>query len=406
MTFTDLKIMKILIIENGQHAIESSRYLARLGHEIIFASTYVDSKLQSRFFSKCYSKIVRLKSRETPVERIREIKRVYDEHNCNVYFPFGFWFVTDYIDAVNEDESLRMNTPYGNYESYWKLSDKYKLYKTLENSNVKLPELYMKVRTGDEINLPEDVFPVIIKGAFGVGVKKNVILAWDNKEASSFLTNWKQTGEEGGEFIVQQYIPGHICDIGGFAINGELYYGVPQRRIVMIPLRGGPAAVNIVYDDKRLFEITKEVIKKGGWTGPFDLEFKWDPKTKDYYVLEFNGKMWGSSPLSLKANPDLVDIAVKTAVGEKVEKSLNYRKGLRYRWITSQELRAVGMGNLRDVVAFFLRFFKKAYYDFDFNDPLPDLFRLRSTLIDVFFHRERLPEPLIDRKWYNKLNQN
>jgi len=40
--------------------------------------------------------------------------------------------------------------------------------------------------------------------------------------------------------------------------------------------------------------------------------------------------MWGSTPLSLKANPNLLDIALNVAVGKKAKKSLNFKKDLRY----------------------------------------------------------------------------
>lgn len=402
---TRTKDMRILVVEDGQHALTFCRYLARLGHKIIFATTYKPGSFHSKLLSKYYYKTVRLESSESYKERIKEIKKIYNKHKCDVFFPFGFWRVTDYINAANEDESLRMNTPYGDYESYWKLSDKFLLYETLKGSGVKLPKLYSKVKQDDKIKLKKNEFPAIVKGSFGVGVKNNVILAWSNKEIRDFLKNWKGTGDEQGEFIVQQYIPGFICDVGGYSIDGELFYGVPQKRIIMVPLRGGPAAVNVVFDEPKLIELAKSVVKRGKWTGPFDLEFRYDPRTDDYYVLEFNAKMWGSSPLSLKSNPDLVDIAVKTAVGRKVKKSLGYKKGLRYRWATHQELKAIGMGGFVDVMGYFGRFLKRSYYDIDLKDPKPDLIRFVETLIEVLFHRDRLPEPLIERDINNRLNR-
>ena len=291
-----------------------------------------------------------------------------------------------------------MNTPYGDYDSYWNLSDKFKLYSTLEGSNVKLPPFLKRVRVGEKVVLAKKDFPVIVKGTKGAGVKNNVLLGWNNHQVNNFLRQWKAKGDEDGEFVIQKYIAGFICDVGGFSINGELFYNVPQKRIVMIPLRGGPAAVNEVFDEPRIIELTKEIVKRGKWTGPFDAEFRWDPEKDEYYLLEFNAKMWGSSPLSLKSNPNLVNIALNTAMGNHVEKSLEYRKGLRYRWITNQEMIAVAKGDFLDLVRYFLRFLKRSFYDVEIRDPLPDIFRFGQNIKSAVLYRDGLPTPLITKK--------
>jgi len=397
--------MKILIAENGQHVVRACRHMAKNGHYIIFASPMAHSRVNRIFFSKSYSEVVKIDNADNDTERIKQIKRVYNEKNCDVFYPFGFELVTDYINVSNNHKELKMNTPYGKYKNYWNLSDKHSLYRLLKDTDVLLPKLFGHVKFGKWTKLKEKDFPVIVKKTKGVGIKKNVILAWNNKDVNSFISNFSKNEKEECEFILQQYISGDIFDVGGFGIEGEIYCAIPQRRTVTLPLRGGVAAVNDIYDDQELIEIASTIINKAKWTGPFQAEFRHDPKSNKYYLLEINAKMWGSTPLSLKSNSNLLEIALNTAVGHKVEKNLNYKNELRYRWICSQELRAISMGSIMDLKDFFSRFCKKSYYDIDLNDPLPDLLRLLKTLFVIFFLRSNLPKPLVNQKTHERLNE-
>ncbi len=389
--------MKILIADTGQHVFEACRHLSRNGHEIILG---VKSPMQAHIANNLFRHIHKavVVNNKEGAGRITELKRIYDEQKCDIFFPFGYYLITDYINSIAQDSSVRMRTPYGAEEVYWDLSDKNKLYDTLEGTDILLPKSYGCIRKGD---CPEiDRFPVIVKLTRGKGINGNVILARDMDEITNFLSK----AEDEDEFIVQQYIPGHVYDVGGFAIEGELFYSVPQRRTITFPLRGGVAAVNDIYDDPQLIEKAAIIMKRSGWTGPFQVEFRQDPSTGEYYLIEVNAKMWGSSPLSLKANPDILNIALEVASGRIPEKSLNYKRGLRYRWLLGQELQAVSFGTFADLKAFFKRFATRSCYDFTLTDPFPDLAVFMYSLYRILFDRKMIPGPLIDYKRHKELN--
>ncbi len=396
--------MKILIAENGQHVVESCRYLSKKGHEIFFATPLADSTIKKMFFSKSYSKIIKLNPAENTKEKIKNLNKIYEEYSCDVFYPFGYNLVTEYIEESHKEKKLKMNTPYGKYENYWKLSDKKGLYKLLEETEINLPKLYGEIKFNKKIDLKNLSFPVIVKKTKGVGIKNNVQIATNEKQIQDIIKQSEKLRNKSEEFIVQQYIPGTIYDVGGFSIEGNIYYNVPQRRTITIPLRGGPAAVNDVYNDPKLLELARVIIKKAEWTGPFQVEFRHNPNDGGYYLLEVNAKMWGSTPLSLKANPNLLDIALNTAVGRKVKKSLNFKKNLRYRWICVQELKAIRSGDFTDFLGFLIRFFKNSHYDFDINDPLPDIGRLLGSIKTILLNHDQITKPLVTKKMHERLN--
>jgi predicted ATP-grasp superfamily ATP-dependent carboligase len=390
--------MRILICENGQHVIEASKQMRLDGHEVYFLSRG-QGRFAKKFLSNSYSKIIEIQGNyEGNV--IKSIKKTYDEHGCSVFYPFGFRLVTDYIESVHRDSNLEMRTPYGSRESYWKLSDKYQLYETLNETDVKLPKLHGVVKPGENVRIDFEKYPVIIKKTKGVGIKENVSLSFDRKEAESFINS----GDDEDEYLVQEYVAGSIYDVGGFAIDGELFYAVPQKRTITLPLRGGVAAVNDIIENPRLIELTSRIIWEAGWTGPFQTEFRWDPMEGVFKLLEVNAKMWGSTALSLKANSDLTNIAIGSAMDSVLKPSLGYKKGLRYRWIMGQELLAMRYGSGGDFYDFFSRFLKKSFYDIDLNDLGPDLYRLISTLYRFLFKIEDIPKPLISNEINRKMN--
>jgi len=397
--------MKVLIAENGQHVVESCRLMAKKGHEIYYATPFADSINKRIFFSKSYYKIIKLTQVTSADEKIRELKKIYDNFSCDVFFPFGYNLVTDYIEESHKEKKLNMNTPYGKYENYWNLSDKKALYKLLDKTSINLPKLYGEISINKKINFKNLTYPVVVKKTKGCGIKNNVKIATNENKIVDITKHSKGLRNNFEEYIIQQYIPGTIYDVGGFSIDGDIYYHVPQRRTITYPIGGGVAAVNDVYNDPKLIKLATIIIKKAEWTGPFQVEFRYNPKDKKYYLLEVNAKMWGSTPLSLKANPNLLDIALNVAIDKKVKKSLNFKNNLRYRWICEQELRSISYGTFRDFIGFLKRFFKPAYYDIDINDPMPDINRLFGSMKTILFSHEQLPKPLVNKQMCKMLNQ-
>lgn len=390
--------MKILIAESGQHVVAACRLMAKEGHEIVFLSSKSFDHFVPLFLSKSYSEIININKAENDFDKIKQIKEIYDQKNCDMFFPFGYDLVTAYINESHDCEELWMNTPYAGYEQYWKLSNKFNLYTLLKDTDICLPKLYGRINNESSISLGKESFPVIVKKTKGVGIIKNVILASSNQDIKRYVSAYVENGANNAEFIVQQYIAGDIFDVGGFAIDGEIFCAIPQRRTITYPINGGVAAVNDIYADEKLIQLTKIIISKAKWTGPFQAEFRHDPESDTYVLLEVNTKMWGSSPLSFKANDDLLRLILQYADGKKVKKNMSYRKNICYRWITNQEIKAMVFASIPEKIGFLKRFFGNYYYDIDFDDIGPDLFRFLKSLIQIFLLSHNIPRPLIEEK--------
>ena len=63
------------------------------------------------------------------------------------------------------------------------------------------------------------------------------------------------------------------------------------------------------------------------------VEFKEDTATGTPYLMEVNGRFWGSLQLGIDADVDFPEILVRLACGEAVEPPASYRPGIRSRWL-------------------------------------------------------------------------
>jgi len=392
--------MRILIAEEGQHVISAVRILRKMGHSI-FLSTSRDDMISKMMRSRTVEHTTIINDPRGDRDWITSLKGIYDRNKIDVFYPFGYDLVTAYMDSIHENDELRMNTPYSGYDAYWSLSDKHRLYDLCSDLKIRMPKLFGNAEKGKIPSIDGGSYPVIVKITRGKGILGNVILARNRSEIESFINN----SPAGNRYIIQEYIPGDVFDVGGYSMDGRVLFNVPQRRTITYPLRGGVAAVNDIYPDEKLIDMTGEIMEKSGWTGPFQSEFRYHPRVGEYFLIEVNAKMWGSTQLTLRSNPALLRIALESAVGKKPDGVLDFRPDLRNRWLV-QELYALRFGTFSDITRFFFRFLKPCGYDFSLRDPLPDIYRYFQAVKTVLFRKSDLPRPLVDRKTHMMLNQN
>jgi hypothetical protein len=68
------------------------------------------------------------------------------------------------------------------------------------------------------------------------------------------------------------------------------------------------------------------------WQGVAMVEFKLDATTGTPYLMEVNGRLWGSLQLAVDAGVDFPTLLVRAALGERPAPITSYRAGIRCRW--------------------------------------------------------------------------
>lgn len=214
--------------------------------------------------------------------------------------------------------------------------------------------------------------------------------------------------------LVQEYASGigrcvaAVCDRGTplalFAYQREREY--PRSGGVSVVRRSIPL-------DERLREFVTALLRETRWHGVAMVEFKYDPKTAHYTLMEINGRFQASTALSLDAGLNLPHLVASLYAGWDLPAVGPYRVGVTERWLRGDLLAlrdALGARRKTDGIAvrqFFLDFRPGMHFDeFTHDDWRPGLAELWSLgvlvagwvaewLVDRVRWRQRVPLPAV-----------
>lgn len=174
----------------------------------------------------------------------------------------------------------------------------------------------------DTARAPFD-FPIVIKPVSSVGAdqSKNIQLtvsyAFDDNELRAMV----QHALRFGHVILQEYFRGEGEGIELLADHGEVIYAFQHRRLHEVPLTGGGSSLRMSVEiTPALLDASRRLMAAMKWHGVAMVEFKHDPVSGQFRLMEVNGRFWGSLPLAAAAGANfpgmLYELLVKGKVGE------------------------------------------------------------------------------------------
>lgn len=133
--------------------------------------------------------------------------------------------------------------------------------------------------------------------------------------------------------MVQQRITGP--GLGAFLLTdqGRVLASFGHRRLREKPPTGG---VSVYREGVRprpdVLEHASRLLARVGWSGVAMVEFKEDRSTGTPYLMEVNGRFWGSLQLAIDSGVDFPKLLVDCATGETLPTVPAPRPGIRSRW--------------------------------------------------------------------------
>ncbi|HPQ68789.1 MAG TPA: glycosyltransferase [bacterium] len=179
--------------------------------------------------------------------------------------------------------------------------------------------------------LPALPYPVAIKPQqLGEGGKLAVRYADDEDALRAVFASWP-----GDAFpaLVQERIVGPGEGYFGVWRHGEPVVECAHRRLRENPPSGGVSTLREAIelpDDMR--ELARKLLGEWRWHGPAMVEFKRSRRDGKPYLIEVNGRLWGSLQLAIDAGIDIPVAAAAVALGEDVP-PMHYTPGVRTRWL-------------------------------------------------------------------------
>jgi predicted ATP-grasp superfamily ATP-dependent carboligase len=123
--------------------------------------------------------------------------------------------------------------------------------------------------------------------------------------------------------------------IGVFLLihEGEPILRFAHRRIREKPPAGGVSVYRESTPlDPDLLRLSLDLLDRLDWNGVAMVEFKVDDATGTPYLMEINGRLWGSLQLAIDCGADFPKVLVETALGREAPADEGYRTGTRLRW--------------------------------------------------------------------------
>jgi predicted ATP-grasp superfamily ATP-dependent carboligase len=134
--------------------------------------------------------------------------------------------------------------------------------------------------------------------------------------------------------LIQQRIVG--AGIGVFVLfdRGELVADFAHRRLREKPPGGG---VSVLCESEPVAGPLRDhairMLGPLGWHGVAMLEYKQDLRTGECFLIEVNGRFWGSLQLAVDAGVNFPALACELALGHRPQLVPPYKLGVRNRWL-------------------------------------------------------------------------
>lgn len=133
--------------------------------------------------------------------------------------------------------------------------------------------------------------------------------------------------------LLQQRIVGPGVGIFELLWDDRLVATFAHRRLREKPPSGGVSVYcESIAADAALVERSRALLGRFGWRGVAMVEYKLDAATGVPYVMEVNGRFWGSLALAIDAGVDFPRLLVELALGHPPADPPRYRVGVRSRW--------------------------------------------------------------------------
>jgi predicted ATP-grasp superfamily ATP-dependent carboligase len=238
------------------------------------------------------------------------------------------------LALLPERESLGADLPCASAESFRRISDKGLLLETAREVGISVPEQRTIAGPAPEswAGLETMGFPLVLKPSRSVagGMKLSVQHAADATELESAR---RRLPAEAYPLLTQRRIVGPGVGIFLLVWNGEMRAVFSHRRLREKPPAGGVSVYReSIAAEPGLVAKSRALLERFDWRGVAMVEYKVDEATGTPYLMEINGRFWGSLQLAVDAGVNFPALLVALARGESPPKMDRYRTGIRSRW--------------------------------------------------------------------------
>jgi protein-tyrosine-phosphatase/predicted ATP-grasp superfamily ATP-dependent carboligase len=180
-------------------------------------------------------------------------------------------------------------------------------------------------------------FPLVLKPVRSIGTAEGgasqlqVSYAFDMTELEAGCIHALRFGP----IILQEYFEGVGVGIELIAREGKIAYSFQHLRLHEVPLTGGGSSLRrSVPVMPQLLEASEKLISALNWNGVAMVEFKLDPQSGEFCLMEINGRFWGSLPLATAAGADFPSMLLDLELNGDIRPCRPYRNDVNCRLLS------------------------------------------------------------------------
>jgi predicted ATP-grasp superfamily ATP-dependent carboligase/protein-tyrosine-phosphatase len=189
------------------------------------------------------------------------------------------------------------------------LSDKQLLINVSNKLKILTPETKI-INKGSQVNdfpVSKITFPVYAKPRYSVLIYQGKIQTTCVKKLHNSEQLLKYLSDYMGrvDVLLQNSVPGFGKSAYIFAVEGKVISISCQTRLHEPENGGGSSYRSSSKVDSYMLDSSIRIVSHYGWTGPIMIEYKYDPESNKYYIMEINARLWGSLALTINSGHNI-----------------------------------------------------------------------------------------------------
>lgn len=325
---------RILVTDGTQRsALAVVRSLGRAGHTVFVCAPRVPSLAGASKFA--FAEAAVANALDAPETFVSDVSHLIERWRIDTLLPIT---EASLLALLPERGSLGVLIPWPDAETFRAVSDKQALLAKAASLGIAVPrQLVVSTETDARALDPALLdYPLVLKPSRSVGEHDGQRISLGVRHvanANGLREEIGALGEAAYPLLVQQRIIGPGIGIFLLIWDGKVLATFAHRRLREKPPSGGVSVYSeSVAPDAELVERSRQLLEQMHWRGVAMVEFKREASTGTAYLMEVNGRFWGSLQLAIDAGVDFPALLVAAASGEPRPATTDYRVGSRSRW--------------------------------------------------------------------------
>jgi predicted ATP-grasp superfamily ATP-dependent carboligase len=328
--------MQSVLVTDGEQrsALAITRSLGSAGYAVYVCSSRKQSLAgASRFAS---ADITVPDALAAPTEFAMALEAVLTERDIDVLVPVTEAAMLAALPARGSFPNVAI--PFPDLDTFRRVSDKAAVMDAALSVGVSIPRQTTLGEQKEREILDQAAldFPLVLKPARSVAEQEGKRSKWGVRHAADWNElnlHLDQLPPVAYPLLLQQRIVGPGVGIFLLVWEGEIIASFAHRRLREKPPAGGVSVYReSITADPQLVKRSAALLERFGWQGVAMVEYKVEAESETPYLMEINGRFWGSLQLATDAGVDFPGLLLQCATGETPQPVHSYRSGIRSRW--------------------------------------------------------------------------